>query len=126
METIPANQCYEREIMPVMSCRLQEGDWLYIPAGYWHQTQAHAESISLSVGLRPLTALDLYDSLRPQLLNDLLWRQRLPCLGSLAGDSTDFHADWPALRAMLASDLQQRLERMSVATLEELMDQRSE
>ncbi len=52
LEAIPANQRYEREIMPVYRCLLQAGDWLYIPNGYWHRTQAGEESISLSIGIR--------------------------------------------------------------------------
>ncbi|MBX3442187.1 MAG: hypothetical protein KF774_07250 [Planctomyces sp.] len=82
METLPADMRYERELMPVMTCRLQAGDWLYIPAGYWHCTQAGEESLSLSVGLRTAVALDVFDALRRELLESMLWRQRLPCLGA--------------------------------------------
>jgi ribosomal protein L16 Arg81 hydroxylase len=78
VETLPADQQYEREIMPVLRCRLQAGDWLYIPGGYWHSTKAADDSISLSVGLRALTAIDVYDFLRPRLLEAIEWRQRLP------------------------------------------------
>ena len=62
-------------------CLLAEGDWLYIPGGYWHRTQAAEESISLSVGVLSAVALDALDFLRPQLLDSLLWRQRLPTPG---------------------------------------------
>lgn len=80
VETIPANQQYEREIMPMLSCKLAAGDWLYIPGGYWHRTEAGAESISLSVGVLAATALDVFDFLRSRLLQSLEWRQRLPVL----------------------------------------------
>ena len=39
-ETLPADMRYEREIMPLMQCTLAGGDWLYIPAGYWHRGAA--------------------------------------------------------------------------------------
>lgn|GEM_PF-2375840 len=32
-------------------CWLKEGDWLYIPAGYWHKAQAVTESWHMSVGV---------------------------------------------------------------------------
>ncbi|MDB5386955.1 MAG: hypothetical protein JWM11_2601 [Planctomycetaceae bacterium] len=89
IETIPANQRYEREIMPVMHCRLSAGDWLYIPNGYWHRTAADRESISLSVGVEAVSATQVFDFLRPRLLHSLQWRQRLPCAGSVAGKSLD-------------------------------------
>lgn len=78
LEALPRNQDYERELMPVLDCSLSAGDWLYIPSGYWHATQAGNESFSLSIGIRPETALDLLDYLRHSLLSNLEWRQRLP------------------------------------------------
>jgi ribosomal protein L16 Arg81 hydroxylase len=80
---------YEREIMPVMRSLLVAGDWLYIPAGYWHRTHSEEESISLSVGIQSVAAIDVYDFLRPDLLASLRWRQRLPTAGEaspLTGD----------------------------------------
>lgn len=32
-------------------CTLQAGDWLYIPAGYWHKARALTKSYHVSVGL---------------------------------------------------------------------------
>ncbi|HET6425440.1 MAG TPA: cupin domain-containing protein [Planctomycetaceae bacterium] len=118
IETLPANQRYEREIMPILSCRLQAGDWLYIPAGYWHQTKAGARSISLSVGLRCLTALDLFDAVRPQLREQLLWRQRLPP-GRPDARSVEQQAQWDRLVQELSDALKQRLS--SDHILEDLM-----
>src|SRR5205085_5069557 len=70
-----------REMMPVMRCMLHAGDWLYLPAGYWHCGRALDESVSLSVGVSSATALDVYDFLRRGLLDSLRWRQRLPVAG---------------------------------------------
>jgi ribosomal protein L16 Arg81 hydroxylase len=82
VETLPADMRYEREIMPLMRCLLHAGDWLYIPGGYWHRTQAGEESISLSVGVQAPVALDVYDFLRRRLVDSLRWRQRLPVVGT--------------------------------------------
>lgn len=89
VETLPQDMQYEREIMPLLRCKLDAGDWLYIPNGYWHQTEAGAaESVSLSVGVLAPTAIDVYDFLRQRLLESLRWRQRLGCFG-LAAVRTD-------------------------------------
>ena len=84
IETLPKDMRYEREIMPLMRCALSEGDWLYIPAGYWHRTQAGEQSISLSIGLNTPTGLDVYDFLRSRLLDSMQWRCRLPPSGPVS------------------------------------------
>jgi ribosomal protein L16 Arg81 hydroxylase len=89
METLPVNMRFEREIMPVMRCRLEVGDWLYLPGGYWHRTEAGEESISLSIGVQSRTAMDVYDFLRSKLLASLEWRQRLPPLGAASVESNE-------------------------------------
>jgi 50S ribosomal protein L16 3-hydroxylase len=90
LETLPQDMRYGREVMPLMKCLLAPGDWLYIPAGYWHCTHSREESISLSVGLHSATAIDLYDFVRPKLLESIRWRQRLPpiCLGGENGSES--------------------------------------
>jgi ribosomal protein L16 Arg81 hydroxylase len=35
-------------------CHLKAGDWLYIPAGWWHKAQAVSDSFHLSVGVMAL------------------------------------------------------------------------
>lgn len=110
IEAIPSDQCYEREIMPMMQCNLLPGDWLYIPGGYWHSTQAGEESISLSVGVRAPTALDVYDYLRTELLDSLRWRQRLPLVStssSVVSDESATHLH--ELCVALSNDLARQL-----------------
>lgn len=85
VESLPTNMRHEREIMPLVRCTLAAGDWLYIPSGWWHRTEAGEESISLSVGVLSATALDVYDFLRARLLQSIRWRQRLPPSGAAAG-----------------------------------------
>jgi 50S ribosomal protein L16 3-hydroxylase len=118
-DAVPADQRYEREIMPVMSCRLAVGDWLYIPAGYWHQTQAGQPSISLSIGLRSPTALDVFDFLRPRLAATLEWRQRLPPSGEIVEDAAAQQRALGLMLEELGRDLQQRL--VSASLVEEFL-----
>jgi len=71
-----------REQTPIQECRLETGDWLYIPGGYWHMAQAReTEALSISVGLMPATPIQVLDFVRGQLLRNRRWQQRLPPLG---------------------------------------------
>ena len=110
VETTPEDLSYEAERSLVMECLLRAGDWLYIPPGYWHAAQAEELSISLSVGVMSPTAIDLFDQLRPLLVESLRWRQRLPLTGELSGLSES--AVRERLRGILADlgkDLERRL-----------------
>ena len=111
VETLPQDMRYEREIMPLVRCKLHAGDWLYIPSGYWHKTESGAEvSVSLSVGVLAPAAIDVYDFLRPRLLASLRWRQRLGCFGSAAIRTPDEQvSDLRALLGDLAADLTKSL-----------------
>lgn len=100
LDTMPQNLGYESELSPLSRCVLSAGDWLYVPHGYWHRTEARTDSCSLAIGVMSPTALDLLDFLRGELPSALPWRQRL------AEDDTE--AISYACR-MLADDLQRRL-----------------
>jgi len=89
MEALPADQHYEREVMPVRTFRLDAGSWLYIPGGYWHATDASEESVSLSIGLRAPVTGDLLPELQKILRDAIEWRQRLPCRGRSADFSRE-------------------------------------
>ena len=78
VETLPRDMRYEREIMPLMKCRLDAGDWLYIPSGYWHRAEALSDSISIAVGVLSPARLDAVDFARREMLESIVWRQRLP------------------------------------------------
>jgi len=106
VETLPRDMKYEREIMPAMRCLLAAGDWLYIPAGYWHRTESLEESISLSVGIESPSALSVFDFLRPKLLESFRWRQRLPPAGASAvASERELLAQYQALFQELGADL---------------------
>jgi ribosomal protein L16 Arg81 hydroxylase len=81
-ETLTDETNVSRERTPLQECRLEAGDWLYIPGGYWHEVSApDQESISISVGLMPPTPIDVLDFVRTHLLRSRTWQQRLPLLG---------------------------------------------
>lgn len=106
VETLPKDMKYEREIMPAIRCLLAAGDWLYIPAGYWHRTECLEESISLSVGIESPSAMSVFDFLRPQLLESLRWRQRLPPMGEATPLSeSELLTELQTLLESLGSDL---------------------
>jgi ribosomal protein L16 Arg81 hydroxylase len=81
---------YEREIMPLMKCTLSAGDWLYIPGGWWHKANAMGAepAISLALGVMPRTGVDVFDLLRREVLDSLLWRQRLPLMSEESSKQT--------------------------------------
>lgn len=78
LETMPRDLGFEHEGSPVFTCRLEAGDWLYIPAGWWHIANTESESKSLAVGMMSPSAVDLLKFLGPELASSVIWRQRLP------------------------------------------------
>ncbi len=108
-ETLPADMAYEREIMPLSRCELSAGDWLYIPAGYWHKAASREASISLAIGVMFPPALDAFDFLRSKLLHSLRWRQRLPVCGAAERDPASTRAAYGELFRALADDVAQEL-----------------
>jgi ribosomal protein L16 Arg81 hydroxylase len=82
LETMPRDLRFEEEGSPVFTCRLEAGDWLYIPAGWWHVAKTERESMSLAVGLMTPPAADVIRFLEPELRSSVVWRRRLPVAGS--------------------------------------------
>lgn len=76
-ETMPDDLHFASEGTLALHCTLAPGEWLYIPSGYWHRGRAQSESISLSIGVRASTGLDVLDFVRRQLPARLLWRLRV-------------------------------------------------
>jgi 50S ribosomal protein L16 3-hydroxylase len=109
-ETLPADMQYEREIMPVMRCELAAGDWLYVPAGYWHMGQSRETAISLAIGVQPHAAIEVFDFLRPRLIDSIFWRQRLPVAGAAAALSEqELQAAYEAAFAQMGKELSRLL-----------------
>ncbi len=113
VESLPADMRYECEIMPLWRCRLAAGSWLYIPSGYWHRAESPAGSapaISLAIGMQPRAAIELFDFLRPRLLQSLQWRERLPVTGDASPLSpAELRAEYTRIASSLAADLAKRL-----------------
>lgn len=42
---------FKRERSPLMSSRLVAGDWLYLPARWWHLVKCAEDSLSISIGV---------------------------------------------------------------------------
>jgi 50S ribosomal protein L16 3-hydroxylase len=104
-ETLPADMQYEREIMPLARCELAAGDWLYIPSGYWHMGQSRETAISLAIGVQPHAAVEVFDFLRPQILESLLWRQRLPVAGAATASDEELREQYAAVFKQLGQEL---------------------
>ena len=101
LEAMPRDLQFERESSDILRVRLEPGDWLYIPGGWWHVARAgEADSLSLSIGVQALTPLALLDALRATLVRDPRWRRRLPPGGMTVDD--------PIMKA-IAAELAQRL-----------------
>lgn len=57
---------------------MKPGSVLYVPRGTWHRTEAGADSLSLSISLRPASAAEcLLYALRNLLIQDPQWRRPL-------------------------------------------------
>jgi 50S ribosomal protein L16 3-hydroxylase len=77
-ENLPTEMRYDRETSRVrLTCRLEAGDWLYIPSGWWHVAETQTASVHLSVGVMPVVGLHLFTFLQHHLAQDPFWCKRL-------------------------------------------------
>jgi 50S ribosomal protein L16 3-hydroxylase len=105
-DNLPAEMRYDRETSRVrLTCRLEAGDWLYIPSGWWHLAQTQTASIHLSVGVMPVVGLHLFAFLQQRLAQDPVWCQRLSWVarerGGGAVGAERAQQWWEAMRAQL-------------------------
>jgi 50S ribosomal protein L16 3-hydroxylase len=111
-DNMPADMPYDRETSRLrLTCRLEAGDWLYIPSGWWHIAQTQTASIHLSVGVMPVVGLDLFAFLRQRLAQDPFWCQRLTWVPQEEtghpARSEHAHQRWEDMRAQLQHVLAQ-------------------
>jgi 50S ribosomal protein L16 3-hydroxylase len=111
-DTLPADMPYDRETSRMrLTCRLEAGDWLYIPSGWWHLAQTQSASIHLSVGVMPVVALHLFAFLQQRLAQDPFWCQRLSWVAQEAAGgpapAAPARQHWEAMRAQLQQVLAQ-------------------
>lgn len=79
ISSIPKDLNYELEKTPIgIKVTLEEGDFLYIPSGWWHIARTEKESMHISIGLMPSSAVDLASFLPQYLSKNHFWRTRMP------------------------------------------------
>ena len=80
LESLPQDLAFEKEQSTLyVNVTLKEGDWLYIPAGWWHQAHTtDEESMHISLGVLSKTALNILPLLIKELAQNSSWRTRLP------------------------------------------------
>jgi 50S ribosomal protein L16 3-hydroxylase len=79
VKSIPKNLGYENEKSDIeIKVTLEEGDWLYIPSGWWHIAKTQKESMHISIGIMPSSAVDLAEYLPNHLAKNPFWRTRMP------------------------------------------------
>jgi ribosomal protein L16 Arg81 hydroxylase len=79
VRSLPKDLGYEKETTPIeIKVTLKEGDFLYIPSGWWHIARTESESMHISVGLMPSSAVDITDYLPQFLAKNTFWRTRMP------------------------------------------------
>jgi 50S ribosomal protein L16 3-hydroxylase len=79
IRSIHKDMGYEKEKTPIeINVTLEAGDWLYIPSGWWHIARTQKESMHISIGLMPKSAVDILDFIPDYLAHDPFWRTRMP------------------------------------------------
>ena len=105
VKSIPKNQGYEQEKTDIeLKVLLKEGDWLYIPSGWWHRALTQSESMHISIGLMPRSALDIAGYLETYLARHKFWRSRLPIHQEFESEEAEFEFYKDAF-ATLSKDL---------------------
>lgn len=90
MKYIPKDMGFEKEKTNVeLNVTLEPGDWLYIPSGWWHVARTRQESMHISIGLMPSSALDILNFLPEHFARDVLFRTRLPVHKTFKDQSTE-------------------------------------
>ena len=101
VKSIPKDQGYEGEkSTTAIQVTLEKGDWLYIPSGWWHRAETKSESMHISVGLMPRSALDLLELFPEYLAKDPFWRTRMPVHANFNSEEEAVSFYQPALEKL--------------------------
>lgn len=109
VKSIPKDLGYENEKTPIeIKVTLEEGDWLYIPSGWWHIAHTQKESMHISIGIMPSSAVDIAEYLPKFLAKNTFWRTRMPVHMNFENpeDEVSFYQD---AMAKLGKDLSGQL-----------------
>ena len=88
VKSIPKNMGYENEKTDLqLKVLLKQGDVLYIPSGWWHRALTQSESMHISIGLMPSSAVDIVKHLTNFLPQFSLWRTRFPAHKDFTSDA---------------------------------------
>jgi len=109
ISSIPKDLGYEKEKSPMeVKVRLEAGDWLYIPSGWWHVARTQAESMHISVGLMPSSAVDIAGFLPRYLAHNSFWRTRMPIHKEFSNPQEEIEFYQVAM-AKLGKDLEKQI-----------------
>jgi len=79
VKSIPKDLGYEKETSDIeIKVLMKEGDFLYIPSGWWHVAETQSESMHISIGLMPRSVIDIVEHLPNYLAKNSFWRTRFP------------------------------------------------
>lgn len=105
VSSISKDMGFEKETSDLeIKVLLKEGDWLYIPSGWWHIARTQSESMHISIGLMPRSAVDVAGFLPGYLARFPFWRTRLPIHKNFA-NVADEKAFYQEAFQTLATDL---------------------
>lgn len=109
VKSIPKNLGYENEKTPIeIKVTLEEGDWLYIPSGWWHIARTQKESMHISIGIMPSSAVDIAEYLPRYLAQNTFWRTRMPVHAKFESEQDEI-AFYQEAMAKLGKDLTNHL-----------------
>ena len=106
----PKDLGYENEKSELyIETTLLAGDWLYIPAGWWHRAWTAEEgSMHISLGMMSKTAIDILPILIKELAKNSFWRTRLPLYQRFASKEEEVAFYQEGMKE-LGKDLMQKL-----------------
>lgn len=91
MPSLPKDLGFEKEQSDLfINVTLKKGDWLYIPAGWWHEARTSDEaSMHISLGVLSRSAVDIIPYLQKELALNPSWRTRFPLYQTFSSEEEE-------------------------------------